>query len=153
MTATEPATTRVNTTRFGVVEADEEIIIELPDGLIGFEDCHRFVVVNLEQTAPIAWLQSLDDGAVAFPIIDPWLVVPKYSPVVCDFDAGVLGLSEDAPKLVYCVVTIPRGGASMTMNLLGPIVINPLSRKGKQVIVLNDQYAVRHPINPSEIAH
>ena len=145
-TATMPDVNR-QTTRFGAIDVAEDLIITLPEGIIGFEDCTRYVVLHVDAKSPFRWLQSLDDGAVAFPIIDPWEFKGDYDPAIADADADQLGLTMDSPKLVFAIVTVPRTNPrDMTANLLGPLVINPLTRTGKQVIVTDEQYTVKHSI-------
>jgi flagellar assembly factor FliW len=141
-----PGIIRMKTTRFDVLEIDEDLVITLPEGLIGFEDCTRFVVLNPGNSS-LKWLQSLDDGATAFPIADPWQFKPDYAPILSDSDAAFLELTGETPKLVFVIVTVPRDNPrAMTANLLGPVVINPLTRRGKQVILADDRYTTRHGI-------
>ncbi len=139
--------TKVKTSRFGEISVEDSLIITLPDGMIGFEDCKRFVVVHQDPDNPLKWFQSLDDGAVAFPIINPWDFMRDYSLSISDSDADFLQMDEDTLKLVFVVVTVPRKNpAAMTANLLGPIVINPLKKTGKQVILSDERYTTRHSI-------
>lgn len=146
-TATSFTGVRLKTTRFGEISADEEIIITMPEGVIGFEDCTRYVVVHQDEKSPFKWLQSLDDGAVAFPIIDPWQFKADYAPTLAKNDAAWLELTEETPKLVFVIVTIPRDNPrGMTANLLGPLVINGLTRRGKQMIVEDTCYTTKHSI-------
>ncbi|HXG23492.1 MAG TPA: flagellar assembly protein FliW [Chthonomonadales bacterium] len=141
------AVVRVKTTRFGMIEVEEDLIITLPDGMIGFEDCKRYVVLTPSEDSLFKWFQCLDDGAVAFPIINPWTFRPDYAPTISEEDVCALGLTAEQPKLVFAVVTIPRNNPrGATANLLGPIVINPLTRIGKQVIVTDEDYSTRHRI-------
>jgi len=138
---------KVNTSRFGEISVEEPLIITLPDGMIGFEDCKRFVVLHQDPKNPLKWFQSLDDGAVAFPIINPWDFKKDYSLSISDADADFLHMDEDTPKIVFVVVTVPRNNpAAMTANLLGPIVINPLRKIGKQVVLSDERYTTRHSI-------
>lgn len=135
------------TTRFGPIEIDDELVITLPDGIIGFEDCKRFIVLHRDEKHFLRWFQSLDDGAVAFPIIDPWHFKQDYAPTLSDSDAAKLRLTEETPKLVFAIVTIPRADPrAMTANLLAPLVINGVERSGRQVIVTDDHYTTRHRI-------
>jgi len=49
--------------------------------------------------------------------------------------------------LVFAVITIPPNNArGMTANLLAPLVINPVTREGKQVIVLDEGFTTRHSV-------
>src|SRR5436189_1735121 len=99
----------VDSTRFGRVEVDDSLVVTLPDGMIGFESCRRYVVMEPDADNPIKWFQCLDNGDVAFPILDPWRFKPDYSPAISDGDARAIELSDDTPKLVFVIVTIPRG--------------------------------------------
>lgn len=147
MTATNKTAIWIETSRFGTLEVDEEIIITFPEGLPSFEQCRRFVILTPDDDNPIRWLQSLEDGRLAFPIIDPWLFQPDYAPTISDLDAEKLQMEEDTPKLLFVIVTVPRENPqAMTANLLGPLLINPLTRQGRQVIVTNDNYHTRHRI-------
>jgi flagellar assembly factor FliW len=138
---------RVETTRFGVIEVEEDLIITLPEGMIGFEDCKRYVVLTPNEDSPLKWFQCLDDGAIAFPIINPWTFRPNYAPTISEEDMHALGLTPQQPKLIFVVVNVPRNNPQgATANLLGPIVINPITRMGKQVIVADEEYSTRHRI-------
>jgi flagellar assembly factor FliW len=140
-------TTRFWTSRFGVVEAAPDSVIDLPEGLIGFERCRRFLVVSPDENSPLKWFQCLDDGTIAFPIVDPRELTPDYAPTISEGDAQELGLTPDTPKIVFAIVTIPKGDPrGLTANLLGPIVANSATRRGRQVIVADEQYGTRHPI-------
>jgi flagellar assembly factor FliW len=147
MIRSESTRITVRTTRFGDLEVDEELIIDMPDGLIGFERCRRFVVITPGEESAFRWFQSLDDGAVAFPIIEPWHFMEDYAPTISDMDVRLLGLSQEVPRLVFAVVTVPKHDPrSMTANLLAPLVINAGTRQGRQVIATDDRYTTRHRI-------
>lgn len=148
MTATQKV--RVETTRFGAIEAEEDLIITLPEGLIGFDDCRRYIVLRHDDRSPFRWLQSLDDGSVAFPVMEPHNFLPDYNPRVSDADAAELGLQPDAAPLVFTVITVPRmNPRAMTANLLGPVVVNARTRVGKQVVLDDDRYTTRFDLLPA----
>lgn len=135
------------TTRFGTLEADEELVLTFPDGLIGFDRCKRFLVVRPDDQSPFRWLQSLDEPSVAFPIVEPAYFRNDYAPTIADTDARYLQLEADTPTLLFAIVTVPRQNPrGMTANLLGPLVVNALTRQGKQVIVQNPEYTTKHRV-------
>lgn len=137
------------TTRFGTVAFEPEDVIEFPDGLLGFQACRRFVVLNHQDESPFRWLQSLDDPGVAFLVTDPFNFVANYTPEMEPLDAERLGLTEEMPRLVYTIVTIPSGRPQeMTLNLAGPIVVNVLGRIARQVVVEDEKYGIRHRLIP-----
>lgn len=147
VTSIASATLCVETTRFGTLEVASDLVLTFPEGLIGFEMFTRYTVVSTDDQGALRWLQSLDEPALAFPIIQPGIFRPDYTPTISDQDARFLGLTPEIPALVFAVVTVPPGRPrEMTANLLGPLVINPLTRVGKQVIVQDERYSTKHYI-------
>lgn len=145
--------THVKSTRFGTFEAEDDLVITLVGGLIGFESCRRFVIVTPDEGGVIRWLQALDEPAVAFPIIDPWLFKADYAPEITRRDADELELDEATPRLIFAIVTVPRDNPrGITANLVGPIVVNAHTRCGKQVVVTNEEYGTKHRIIGDEAA-
>lgn len=152
-TATAMRTVAIQTTRFGPIEVDEELIIELHRGMIGFEDCTRFVILHQDPNNVLRWLQSLDDGAVAFPVMDPRVYFPDYRPTIPQMDADEIGIDASTSALIFAVATIPRADPmGLTVNLLGPIVVNPETRRGKQVIVSDECYRTKHRLLHAQAA-
>jgi flagellar assembly factor FliW len=137
----------ITTTRFGTLEVEEDLIITLPEGLIGFETCTQFVVVRHDENSAFRWLQSLDEPGMALPVLEPREFRPDYAPMISDADARFLSISAKNPPLVFVIITVPANNPrAMTANLLGPIVINALTRIGKQVIVQDTVYTTRHDL-------
>jgi len=138
----------IKTTRFGTLEIDEESVVTFPDGLLGISHLRQYAILSDNDKSPFRWLQSLEDPAMAFLLIDPWLFRPDYGPVIDDDDALALEIGPETPRIVYAIVTIPPGKPeAMTANLMGPIVINIKTRIGRQVIVANsDEYTTKHSI-------
>lgn len=144
---TRPTAQKVNTTRFGTLEVADDLIMTFDEGLIGFERCHRFVTLCPNEQSPLRWLQCLDDASLAFPIIQPSAFRDDYSPCISDADVRVLQLEQHIPAILFAVVTVPMGSArEMTANLIAPLVVNPLTRKGKQVILQDDRFHTKHRV-------
>ena len=140
-------TTCIDSTRFGRIEVDEEAVITFSEGLFGFEQYRRFVVLCLDEKSPFRWLQSLEEPSLAFVVIEPRHFMPDYAPSISDADAEALGLDADTPTLTFVIVTIPQGKPEqMTANLMGPIIINAITRRARQVIVEDDCYSTKHSI-------
>jgi flagellar assembly factor FliW len=142
---------RLQGTRFGTVDFTAEDIVSFDQGLIGFPSFVHFVLVCPKPGSQFRWLQSLEDPALAFLLMDPATVFPNYGPELPDADAQALQLTEKTPRLVYVTVSIPRGKPQdMTVNLLAPIVLNAESRTGKQVILGDDAYTIKHRVLQAE---
>jgi len=133
------------TSRFGTVEVDENVLIEFPRGLIGFEQLRRFVVLEGPEGTPLKWLQSVEEPAIAFVIADPSTIVPDYVVRVRGEELDPLGLASPEDAAVAVIVTVPGYLENATCNLLGPVVFNVEKRLGLQVI-LDEGFPIRHPI-------
>lgn len=136
----------ISTKHFGTIEADESRILHFPEGLIGFPDYRRFVVLDLDKGGFFKWLQSAEESSLGFVILDPRVPFVDYDPV---FDPGDLeGLEASSPDdlVLMAVVTVPEDVTEMTANLLAPLVINPKKRVGKQVIISDPKYTTKHRV-------
>jgi flagellar assembly factor FliW len=134
--------------RFGTFEIDDHAILTFPSGLLGFPEQQRYVILDHDTAAPFKWLQSLDEPGLAFVIIDPALFHPDYrvsfSPEAV---AEVQGVDGD-PLTVAVILTIPSDDpARITANLRGPLLMNPRTKRCKQ-LVLSDDMPTRYPLFP-----
>ena len=143
---------KLTTRIFGEVEIKDSKIINFPNGIIGFPDLKRFTLMHDESDADsgsantIKWLQSIDEPGFAMPVIDPLIVCPDYSPEIDRTKIEEVGDLNDDDILVLVTVTVPHDLEKMTVNLMGPFVINVKEMKGVQSIVENDNYPVKFPI-------
>ncbi len=121
-------------------------IIQLPLGLLGFENVKQYVLLANPAEEPFLWMQMMDDTKRAFLVAPPARLVPDYRPDISDEDASFLGITDPSDAYVLNIVTL-RGGDRPTVNLKGPVVINRRTLVGKQVIPNNaTQYSLRHPL-------
>jgi len=137
-------------TRLGEFEINDDEIITFPKGIPGFEELKKFIVLSLPETDPIKWLVSLDDESIAFPIIDPWLVLEDYEVDLSNQDLELLQVQDPSDIVVLSIVTIPIDKPQeATVNLKAPIVINIKKGRGLQVIL--EKYELKHPITKTEV--
>jgi len=126
--------------------------VRLPMGLLGFEQIKDYILLVNPAEAPFAWLQVEANVALAFVVIDPFLVMPGYQPDIPQPDVEFIGLKQPSDALLLNIVTV-HGPNRATVNLKGPIVINRLTHVGKQVILANaSEYSVQHPLPVTENA-
>ena len=131
------------------VRVKSENVINLPAGLLGFDNVKRFVLLTDQEEAPFSWFQVVDDPSLAFLVVPPADAVPDYRPELSDDDVAYLGLKEPQDALIYNIVTLRSG--QPTINLKGPIVINKFTLRGKQVVLQNaSRWSVRHPLPIAE---
>jgi flagellar assembly factor FliW len=136
-----------NTKNFGEIEYDEKEVITFPSGLPGFTDSHRFVMIS-ESNPPdvFYWMQCVDDGDVAFTLMDVYRVMNDYDPKVEPEELAELGDISGDPLDVYNVVVVPEDPKEMRVNLKAPVVVNNITGKAKQVILENENYPLRFMI-------
>jgi len=137
---------QVKTTRFGDIEVRESDVIELPSGLIGFPELTKYVLLDHDKESPFKWLQSLQDGGIAFVLINPLLFNPDYTVEVSEAEVGDLKLTSEEDAVISVIVTMPSNPQNMTANLKAPLVFNLKNRRGKQLILNNPAYTTRHNV-------
>lgn len=140
---------KVYTSRFGEIDVGEDHILTFPAGIIGFPQFTRCVLIDHEREAPFRWLQALDDGELAFIVMDPLLVKPDYRIVLPPREVAELGEGASGDFSVYAILTVPSPDPSrVTANLRGPIILNRRTRLGKQ-IVMTEELPTRYPLFPA----
>ncbi len=126
--------------------------VRLPMGILGFEQTKNYLLIANPAEEPFRWLQVKDNPALAFVVIEPFLVAPDYHPDIPQPDVEFLGLTSPADAALLNIVTL-HGPHHATVNLKGPVVINRNTGIGKQVIIANaSDYSVHHPLPLAEAA-
>ncbi len=136
----------IKTVNFGELEVPEDTIINFKEGLPGFPQIHRFAILELEDLKPFQYLQALDDPPIALFVINPFAIDPTYEFRLTESDMEDVNSKNSKELAVYSVATIPDDPSQATINLMAPIVINDRDRCGKQIILHESKYSVRHPL-------
>lgn len=144
---------KVQTLRFGVLEVGDGEIITLPEGIFGFPDSKRFCLVDSGDDTLILWLQSLDNPSIAFPVLEPKIFKPDYIVSLSAQELRHLNLENVNQSIVFTVLTIPKDVTQLTANLKAPLVINLSAQVGKQVVLQENEYALKYPIFKELKAH
>ena len=141
---------KINSRIFGKIEIDDDKIITIPNGVLGFEKYTRYAIAfdsEKESKNGIMWLQCVDEPELAFPVMDPMFIVKDYKPVVEDEWLAPIGKFEsDEDLYILSVLTVPSDLTKMTINLKAPIIINTSTRLGCQIIVNNEDYPIRYNV-------
>ncbi len=137
----------IETKNFGNITVDDNKIYTFENGLPGFEQLKKFVIVeqnNNEDNSFFRWLQSTEDPEISFIIMDVYKILPDYNPLVYDDDLNSLGDVSDDSLLIYNIVVIPKTISRMSVNLKAPVVINLSTNKGMQMITKNEDYPIKY---------
>lgn len=137
---------KIATRQFGELEFSEDMLIHFPKGMIGFEKCRRFLIVNDEDYEPFRWLIAVDEEEIGFPVLNPFLVTQNYDKELPHRLVKRL-LNHDQAIDMFCVVTLNGEGGKVTINLKSPIVIDYDEKRGEQLILSSDDVPVAHPIS------
>ena len=134
---------------FGTIDVADEKIITMERGMIGFPNLTHFALIFDEEKKDkkfkIMWLQSMDDGDVAFPVADPIQIKEDYKPLVNEEIIAPLGEMTEENTYILVTVTVPKRVEDFSINLKAPIVINMDTNKGAQIIT-EDDYPVKYKI-------
>jgi flagellar assembly factor FliW len=139
-------TIRVASRLFGPLRLTPDRVYTFPKGLLGFTGESRYALLPANRDG-VFWLQSAEDGNLAFLVVDPFRFFDGYAADVPDdempFDTSV---SQDL--LVLNIVTLPReSGARPTANLQAPVVLHLGDRIGVQFVIRGTEHPSRKPFD------
>jgi len=122
--------------QFGEMSFEETHVLNVPEGIIGFGEYKKYLIVDDEDSQPFRWLVSLEDPDLNFALISPDLIVEKFQSSVFN----------DADVTVFCLVALKEPWTTSTMNLRSPFVIDNKSRVGRQMILEDESLSMQYPL-------
>jgi len=131
--------------RFGEIEYDPELLIHFPEGLIGFENLHDFIVIPSKKEGPLFWIQSVDDPEIAFIVTDPLNFFLDYKIIPESKELAKLTIQSPEDCYALSIVTVSPM-KEVTLNLAAPILFSPTSNRAIQVILEGTDYEVKTPL-------
>ena len=118
---------KIKTNQFGEIEFDENIVITFKEGIIGFENLKKFILIT-EDEGLFSWLTSIDEPEIVFPLFPALMLEEKYP-------------TEEGCE-VYGIVKLSKDISDITINLKAPIYINHSKKEGFQKIIDNDKFEI-----------
>lgn len=128
---------------------NEDRVFSLEGGLPGLEHLKCFALIETEEGSPWKWFQSVDDGNIAFVVVDPFVVLPDYAPEPGASERDSLGIFGPDEIAYLVIAVVPEDIEEMTVNLRAPLVFSLTGKKVRQVILDNDAYAIKHRVFPA----
>lgn len=139
---------------FGEIEYYDADIINLADGLFGFEDKKQYLLIHFNaNNNDLFCLQSLQDESLSFVVINPFSFMEDYNPEPSEDDIKALNLAEDSTITYYTFCAIGNTFKESTVNLKCPLLINSATRDARQIILDNPEYCFNHSlteVNPAQ---
>ena len=125
----------------------------LEGGLLPFQDAREFSL-HAEENAPPFLVMTCPNVAVpqqprrfmklTYVLIDPFDVFRDYAPDIAESDLAEVGLVPGQKPLILAIVNLRLGVEAATANLVGPLLINPVTGKTKQIVLQNaTRYSAR----------
>jgi flagellar assembly factor FliW len=117
------------------------------EGMPGFPGQQRFSLVMQPGLEPFMTLEPTDGEGPTFVVVPPAAVLDDYDVPVDNDTAAALGIVEAEDAYMLAIVALGADAASHTVNLLGPIVVNKYTGRARQVVLVDSEYPLRHPLS------
>ncbi|AWE06386.1 flagellar assembly protein FliW [Lysinibacillus sp. 2017] len=141
----------IETKFLGEVEIQETEILTFENGLPGFPNNKKYILLGLDADLPIALLQSTEEASLGFVVAYPFAFKKDYAFDLSEEDKTELKLVDEKDVAVYTVLTLKENFPESTMNLLAPIILNTKEKLGKQIVLQDSgQYPLRHQVGVAE---
>lgn len=110
-------------------------VIELVRPMPGFPDLSRFALVRLDDAGDLCSLTSIEEPGVRFLVVPPGRFFPDYAPEIGDDVLADLEIGSEDDALLLVVLNAGASLAATTANLAAPVLVNPATRRGGQVVL------------------
>jgi len=121
-----------------------EILFE--KGIPGFEDYKYFNVNVIKDNEKFYSIVSKEDDNIGFISISPFEIKNDYEIDLDDEFVKELDIKSEKDVLVLCLITLGKTLKDSTANLKAPIIINIKNNRGKQLILQDDKYKIKEPL-------
>lgn len=135
-----------NTTRFGNIDVKQDKVITMPEGILGFPELIKWVIMPEDKAEPFKMFQSLDNPAKALIVIDPLLINSDYHFNITKEDLKQWDAVTVDHLEVYCIVCMSSDVRKITVNLQGPIILNPKNQLASQLVLVKTEYTTCTPL-------
>ncbi|GGE84910.1 flagellar assembly protein FliW [Priestia taiwanensis] len=130
----------------GEVIIGETDIIAFEKGIPAFEEEKEFIILPLGEGVPYYAMQSIKTPSLAFVIADVFSLFPTYDIELSQHEVEELKIQHPTDIKVFTILTIHEPFEKSTANLQAPIIVNTKEREGKQVVLSNVPYTLKHSI-------
>lgn len=142
---------KIVTKFLGEIDIANEDILTFPEGIPGFSEVTKFVLLPLDQDLPLALLQATENTELGFIVAYPFVFKSDYVFDLSMEDSEILVAEREEDLVTYAIVTLKENLSNSTMNLLAPVVINITKKVGKQLVLHDSKaYPLRYPMSALE---
>jgi flagellar assembly factor FliW len=134
----------IKTKYHGEIEINEESALDFEQGIPGFADEKKFVLLPLPENDWFHILQSVSTPQLGFVVTDPFLFTKEFDFELDQGSVETLRFTNEKDVKVLTILTMKETLLESTANLQAPIVINLANNKAKQVILNDSNYQTKH---------
>ena len=142
---------KINNKYFGEIEYTDRETIHFPEGLFGFEEQKSFLPIPFDEGSDaLICLQSLEEEALSFILLNPFYFFTDYDPKISEADRSAIGSPAEEDISYYVIGVIREQAADSTANLKAPIAVNAKTRDARQIILDDPAYTFRHALGEQQ---
>jgi flagellar assembly factor FliW len=123
--------------------------LDVSGGLFGFPEIKNMELFYDQEELPFMWLREDNQEGLAFIVIEPGGIIPDYTVEISDNDVEYLGITGADDTMILNIVTLPsEGNSKISVNLVGPVIVNRNTLVAKQCIINNhEKYSARYVLD------
>ena len=143
----------IATKDFGSADVAESSVFTFPDGILGFTEYRRYVLLHSDEADdPMWYLQCIDEPELRFILLNPFAVFSWYDPDVSDDALTRLEKSDADDMRIYAITnTSCEKIEDTTVNLRSPIIMNMNKRLAIQHVLESPKFSMRQRIFGDEV--
>ncbi|MEK4457868.1 flagellar assembly protein FliW [Paenibacillus sp. FSL R10-2748] len=113
-----------------------------PKGIPGFEQLREFQLQ--EHNELFSLFSAVEQPATIFITVNPFDFFKDYEFELSDDALEDIGITSQEQIAVRCICTWNSDQSKTTVNLLAPLIFNIEQRTGKQIVLQNTKYTIKH---------
>ena len=131
------------------VEVNEKKLIHFEYGIPGFEDLKKFAIIEIEEYNPFLLLHSVEDFNIAMIVLNAGLIDLEEDIEISEEKFKELNDNEEHEVGIFLILKIKGDDKEISANTKAPVLINFQNKKGKQIILDNENLSMDYPITIS----
>jgi len=136
----------IQTEQFQKVPIENKNVIVFPQGIMGLEGLHEFVLIDRSNKGYFLWLQSVEKSDICFLTIDPKRVIDFFDPKLSREDLDMLKAKSINELIFLSIVNVDDDNESISVNLKSPIAVNGNEQLGSQIVLNDDKYLIQYAL-------
>jgi flagellar assembly factor FliW len=128
------------------LEINDENIINFDYGLPGFEELKKFTIVDIEDYNPFLLLHSIEDQNIAMIVLNAGMLDLEEYMNIPEDKIKELNKNNESESGVFLILKVIDDDKKLTANIKAPVVINFQNKKGRQIILDNENLSMDYPI-------